>query len=144
MKQLRSKAGSETASPLRMMRVIDTSVWIEWLIDSPLGKKLAREIPDRAECIVPTIVQLELAKWLTREVGEDQADQMIAFTQKCVVAPLDTRIALLAADLHRQYKLATADAVVYATAREFGADLLTCDARFEKLPGVVIVKKSGG
>ena len=59
------------------MRVIDTSVWIEWLIDSPLGKKLAREIPDRAECIVPTIVQLELAKWLTREVGEDQADQML-------------------------------------------------------------------
>ncbi|MCF8150066.1 MAG: type II toxin-antitoxin system VapC family toxin [Burkholderiaceae bacterium] len=125
------------------MRVIDTSVWIEWLIDSPLGKKLAREIPDRAECIVPTIVQLELAKWLTREVGEDQADQMIAFTQKCVVAPLDTRIALLAADLHRQYKLATADAVVYATAREFGADLLTCDAHFQKLPGVIIVKKSG-
>ena len=125
------------------MRVIDTSVWIEWLIDSPLGKKLAREIPDRAECIVPTIVQLELVKWLTREVGEDQADQMIAFTQKCIVAPLDTRIALLAADLHRQYKLATADAVVYATAREFGADLLTCDAHFQKLPGVISVKKSG-
>lgn len=126
------------------MRVIDTSVWIEWLIDSPLGKKLAREIPDRAECIVPTIVQLELAKWLTREAGEDQADQMIAFTQKCVVAPLDTRIALLAADLHRQYKLATADAVVYATAREFGADLLTCDAHFAKLPGVIMIRKSSG
>lgn len=126
------------------MRVIDTSVWIEWLIDSPMGKKLAREIPDRTECIVPTIVQLELAKWLTREVGEDQADQMIAFTQKCVVAPLDTRIALLAADLHRQYKLATADAVVYATAREFGADLLACDAHFNKLPGVIMIRKSSG
>lgn len=124
------------------MRVIDTSVWIEWLIDGPLGKKLAREIPDRAECIVPTIVQLELAKWLTREVGEDQADQMIAYTQKCIVAPLDTRIALLAADLHRQYKLATADAVVYATAREFDAELLTCDKHFEKLPDVIVVKKS--
>lgn len=123
------------------MRVIDTSVWIEWLIDSSLGKKLAREIPDRAECIVPTIVQLELAKWLTREVGEEQADQMIAFTQKCVVVPLDTRIALLAADLHRQYKLATADAVVYATARELGADLLTCDAHFNKLPGVTVISK---
>jgi len=142
MSQLRSRAGSETASPLRMMRVIDTSVWIEWLIGSPLGKKLAREIPDKSECIVPTIVQLELAKWLTREVGEDQADQMIAFTQKCIVVPLDTRIALLAADLHRQYKLATADAVVYATALEHGADLLTCDAHFEGLPGVVLIRKN--
>lgn len=50
-------------------------------------------------------------------------------------------IALRAADLHRQYKLATADTVVYATAREFGAELLTCDAHFENLPGVVLVKK---
>ena len=91
---------------------------------------------------MPTIVQLELAKWLAREVSEDQADQVIAFTQKCVVAPLDTRIALTAADLHRHYRLATADAAVYATALEHGADLLTCDAHFEKLPGVVFVRKT--
>ncbi len=125
------------------MRVVDTSAWIEWLVGSPLGKRLAREIPEKTLCVVPTIVQLELAKWLAREIGEDQADQMIAYTQKCVVAPLDTRIALLAADLHRQYKLATADAVVYATAREFGAELLTCDAHFENLSGVVFVMKDG-
>ena len=120
-----------------LVRVIDTSAWIEWLIDGPLRKKLTKEIPDKAECIVPTIVQLELAKWLAREVGDDQADQMIAYTQKCVVAPLDTRTALRAAELCRQHKLATADAVVYATAVENGAELLTCDAHF-----VVFVRKS--
>jgi predicted nucleic acid-binding protein len=125
------------------MRVVDTSVWIEWLVGSPLGKRLAREIPEKTQCVVPTIVQLELVKWLTKEIGEDQADQMIAYTQKCVVAPLDTRIALQAADLHRQYKLATADAVVYATAREFDAELLTCDTHFENFPGVIFVKKNG-
>lgn len=124
------------------MRVVDTSAWIEWLIDGPLRKKLAKEIPDKAECIVPTIVQLELAKWLTREVGEDRADQMTAYTQKCVVAPLDTRTALRAAELCRQHKLATADAVVYATAVESVAELLTCDAHFEGLPNVVFVRKS--
>lgn len=125
------------------MRVVDTSAWIEWLIDSPLRARLAREMPDRIGCIVPTIVQLELAKWLTRERGEELADQVLAYTQKCVVANLDTRIALRAADLHRQYKLATADAVVYATAQEMGADLLTCDAHFDGLPGVVYVAKIG-
>ncbi len=124
-------------------RVIDTSAWIEWLIGSTLRERLAREIPERTHCIVPTIVQLELTKWLVREVGEEAADQMIAYTQKCVVAPLDTRIALAAAELHRQHKLATADAVVYATAREAGAELLTCDAHFDKLPGVVLVGKPG-
>jgi predicted nucleic acid-binding protein len=124
------------------LRAVDTSVWIEWLVGSALGKRLAKEIPDKAQCVVPTIVQLELAKWLTREVGEDAADQMIAYTQKCIVVPLDTRIALHAAELHRQHRLATADAVVYATARECGADLLTCDAHFENLPGVAFVPKS--
>ena len=83
-----------------------------------------------------------LTKWLVREVGESESDQAIAFTQKCVVAPLDTRIALAAADLHRQYKLATADAVVYATAIEYGADLLTCDSHFEKLPRVLLIRNS--
>lgn len=55
---------------------------------------------------MPTIVQLELSKWLTREVGEGQVNQAIAYTQKCIVVPLDTAIALPAADLHREHKLA--------------------------------------
>ena len=124
------------------MRVVDTSVWIEWLIGSALGRRLAKEIPDRAECIVPTIVQLELSKWLLRESGEDRADQVIAYTQKCIVVTLDTHIALMAAELHRQHKLATADAIVYAAAQANGAELLTCDAHFAKLPEVVYFRKS--
>ena len=124
--------------------VVDTSAWIEWLADTLLGKRLAKQFPDRPQCIVPTIVQLELSKWLVRELGEDQADQVIAYTQKCVVVPLDTAIALLAADLHREYKLATADAIVYATARRQGAALLTCDAHFDGLPGVVLFAKTSG
>lgn len=60
----------------------------------------------------------------------------------CVVIPLDTGIALLAADLHRAHRLATADAIVYATALQQGADLLTCDAHFEGLPEVTFLAKS--
>ena len=121
--------------------VVDTSVWIEWFTGSALGKKLGKLFPDKAQCVVPTIVQLELSKWLVREVGEDQADQVIAYTQKCLVVPLETSIALLAADLHREHKLATADAIVYATARQQGAELLTCDAHFEGLPHTQIFGK---
>ena len=124
------------------MRLVDTSAWIEWLMGGPLARSLTQEFPDRAGCIVPTIVQLELAKWLQREAGEDEADRVIAYTQKCVVVPLDTPIALLASELHRQYKLATADAIVYATAQSHGADLLTCDARFAKLPAVRYFRKT--
>jgi predicted nucleic acid-binding protein len=124
------------------MRVVDTSAWIEWLMASTLGRKLERELPVRRQWLVPTILQLELSKWLTRELGEDEADRVIAFTQKCVVVPLDTDIALLAADLYRQHKLATADAIVYATAQQQTADLLTCDRHFAILPGTIVFEKA--
>jgi len=124
------------------MRVVDTSIWIEWLIDSPLQEIVAKSFPQTARCIVPTIVQLELDRWLTREVGENEAERVIAYTQLCVVVELDTKIALQAADLHRQYKLVTADAIVYATALSYSAVLLTCDAHFEGLPKVDYIQKS--
>ncbi|MDR0775955.1 MAG: type II toxin-antitoxin system VapC family toxin [Azonexus sp.] len=123
------------------LRVVDTSAWIEWLTGSALGQALGNQFPDKPRCIVPTIVQLELSKWLVRELGEEQADHVIAYTQKCLVVPLDTPIALLAADLHREHKLATADAIVYATAQHRQAELLTCDAHFAGLPDVVFFSK---
>ncbi len=123
------------------MILVDTSAWVEWLIGSPTGDKLAEHLPEQADWLVPTIVQLELNKWLTREVGEDKADQVIAFTQVCSVLPLDTEIALAAAEACREHKLATADAIIFATARAKGATLLTCDAHFDRLPGVTLIEK---
>lgn len=124
------------------MRLVDTSSWIEWLIASPTGQRVALDLPPYEAWLVPTIVQLDLAKWLTRDVGEDKADQVIAFTQMCVLAPLDTRLALSAAEICVQHKLATADAIIYATALEYGAELLTCDAHFKALPGVRYIAKT--
>jgi predicted nucleic acid-binding protein len=126
------------------MRLVDTSAWIEWLTDSGIGRSVARELPERDHWLVPTIVQLELAKWLTREVGEDKADPVIAFTGTCIIADLTTSIALSAADLCARHRLATADAIVYATALTYGADLLTCDRHFKDLPGVKLVTKLRG
>ncbi|MDO5630614.1 MAG: type II toxin-antitoxin system VapC family toxin [Paracoccus sp. (in: a-proteobacteria)] len=123
------------------MRLVDTSAWIEWLIDSPTGQAVAPHLPEQDEWLVPTMVQLELAKWLTREVGEDKADQVIAFTQLCAVVPLDTETALAAAEACRSHKLATANAIVYATARAHDATLITCDAHFDGLPGVKVIEK---
>jgi len=124
--------------------VVDTSAWIEWLAASPTGKAIAAALPVREDWLVPTIVQLELGKWLNREAGEDKADQVIAFTEMCFVVPLDTRIALSAASLCSSHGLATADAIVYATALRHGADLLTCDAHFDGLRGATFVPKVGG
>lgn len=126
------------------MRVVDTSAWIEWLLDSPLKAELALHWPSREATLVPTLVQHELTKWLCREASEAAADQAIAYTMRCHVVALDTRIALRAAELAGAHKLATADAIIYATALEHGAGLLTCDAHFEGLPGVEFIRKPAG
>lgn len=78
--------------------------------------------------------------WL--ELGEGPADQVIACTLKCQMVPLDTASALLATDLHRQHKLATANAIVYTTALQQGAELLACGAHFKGLPGVMWFQKT--
>ena len=39
------------------------------------------------------------------------------------------------------HKLATADSIVFATARARNATLLTCDVHFKDLPGVTLVEK---
>jgi len=127
---------------LRPRRTVDAAVAAT--ITSSTGSSVSPLSRDRA-VRRPAVQQRRcrpLSKWLVRELGEEQADPVIAFTQKCVVVPLDTTIALLAAQLHRDHKLATADAIVYATARHLGAELLTCDAHFRGLPDVALFPRT--
>ena len=123
------------------MRLIDTSAWIEWLVGSATGQAVEKLLPDQSSWLVPTMVQLELSKWLTREVGEDKTDQVIAFSLLCHVVELDTAIALAAAEACRASKLASADAIIFATAQSYKATLVTCDAHFAKLPDVTYIEK---
>jgi len=124
------------------MRVVDTSAWLEWIKDSELGRRIGAEVPTPDRWIVPTIVQFELARALTRQISEEAAEQAIASSTKCVILQLDTRLAVRAAEYARVHSLAMADAIVYATAIENGADLLTCDAHFATLPDVVYFAKT--
>lgn len=72
----------------------------------------------------------------------DVTDQVIAFSSVRLVVSLTTDIALAAAELTARHKLATADAIVYATTLACQADLLTCDRHFEGLPFVELIAKN--
>ena len=73
----------------------------------------------------------------------ERADSVIAHTLQCVAVPLDTDIALRAAELHPRHGLATADAIVCATAQVRSADRPACDAQFRGLPGAVFYRERG-
>lgn len=60
--------------------------------------------------------------------------------RRATLVPLDESLALEAADISIETKLAMADAIIYATARRANATLLTLDPDFDGLPGVTVVR----
>lgn len=123
------------------MVLVDTCGWIEWMTDSAMAESYAPHLTAET-LLVPTLVQHELYKWLCREIDSNTALEAVAATQLARVVPLDTSLALLAADFAREHKLATADAIIYATARQYHATLVTSDAHFAKLPNVQYYPKT--
>ena len=123
------------------MFLVDTCGWIEWMTDTPLAKSYSRYLTSPDTLIVPTLIQHELYKWLCREMDQPTALSAIAATKTATVVPLDTSLALLAADISNEFKLAMADAIIYATARQHNATLVTSDVHFADLPQVKYFQK---
>jgi len=107
-----------------------------------LADRFAPLLSEPGEVVVPTTIQFELYKWVKRERDEPTALEVVALTEQCRVVPLDTSIALLAGDLALAHGLSFADALIYATARRYEADLATADAHFAELPGVLYYRKN--
>jgi predicted nucleic acid-binding protein len=61
--------------------------------------------------------------------------------EKTRVVPLNSTIALTAADLGLEHGLAMADSIVYATAVVNDVELTTSDRDFSALPGVEYLEK---
>jgi len=123
------------------MILVDTCGWIEWLTEGALADSFAPYMKDPSDLLVPTTVQYELYKWVKRESDETTALDTIALADDSLIVPLNTEIALMAADLTLSYKLAVADAVIYASARKHKVELVTSDDHFEGLPGVTYFGK---
>ena len=90
--------------------------------------------------ITPTIVLYEVYKKIKRERGEETALLLAGRLNATQVIPLTESIAFLAADVSLRHGLAMADAIVYATAKDQEAELVTGDADLKDLPGVVYIK----
>ena len=123
------------------MVLVDTCGWIEWLTDGPLADAFRPHLAQTDALLVPTLIQYELAKWITRERDETLALEVIGLTHQSRVVALDTSLALGAAAVAAEHRLAMADAVIYATARAHGATVVTSDARFEHLSGVAYLRQ---
>ena len=120
-----------------MRLLVDSSGWIEYFSGGPLAERYGSYLGRPAELITPTIVVYEVYKKIKRERGEELALRVTASLTATEVIPLTESIALLAADVSLQYGLAMADAIIYATARDQEARVLTSNADLKDLPEVV-------
>ena len=123
-----------------MKLLMDSSGWIEFFTGGPLADRYAGYLTPQQEVVTPTIVLYEVYKKIKRERGEETAVLFAGRLNATRVIPLTESIALLAADLSLQHGLAMADAIVYATARDQRAQLVTGDADLKDLPDVVYVR----
>lgn len=123
------------------MRVVDTSLWIELITEGNLLAVAQEAIVPLNSCIVPTIVNYELAKWCNRVLSYEGAKSVRSLLTDCITVDMDLAVAMHAALLSAKHKLHTTDAIIYATAQLNDAPLFTCDSHFKDLPGVEYFEK---
>lgn len=118
--------------------LVDSSGWIEFLGDGPLAEKFAPFFEHEDRLIVPAILLYEVYKKLLSVRGSRAADRSLSAALRARVVPVDERLALLAARISLDRRLAMADAMIYAAALIAGARLVTSDAHFEGLPEATV------
>jgi len=82
----------------------------------------------------------EVYKVIRRDLSEERAIEAVSALRRATIAPVDEALALEAADLSLALGLAMADSMVLATARRYGARLVTADADFQGLPDAVVIR----
>lgn len=120
--------------------VVDSSGWVEVLGEGPKAAAFWQYLSRERKLVVPTVVIYEVAKKLMRVNAEDgSVEQFLSQALRASVVGLNDRVAVIAAELSLRHNLAMADAIVYATARDMNALLVTSDPHFEGLRGVIVL-----
>jgi predicted nucleic acid-binding protein len=125
------------------MILVDSSGWIEFFTGRGNAAKYGSYLEKTSNVVTPTVVLYEVYKLVKRERTEEEALLAAAQMQKTRLVPLSDSLALAAADVSLEFRLAMADSIVYATARAEDAELVTSDGDLRGLPGVTFLPKPG-
>jgi predicted nucleic acid-binding protein len=123
------------------VNLVDSSGWIEYFIDGLNADVFAPFIEEITQLVVPSICLYEVFKKLLIETDEETALLAATQMQLAKIVPLDENLALNAAKIGYDLKLALADSIILATARLYNATLYTQDEHFKGIPGTKLVLK---
>ena len=125
------------------MNVVDSSAWIEFFVDGPNARFFSKAIRNVDALLVPSVVVLEVYRYVLRERGRQDALETAAALRQGRVIDLTQGLAIEAAELGASYGLPLTDSVIYATAVAHDATLWTQDSHFEGLDAVQYRSKRG-
>jgi predicted nucleic acid-binding protein len=113
--------------------VYDSVILIDALNDV---SNLSAPIGLDAHRVISVITRTEVLAGIKSDSERTAANLML---ESCINIPVSEEISDLAAELRKQFRLKTADAIVYATAKVLGATLVTRDKAFPDEADVVRV-----
>jgi predicted nucleic acid-binding protein len=118
------------------MNVVDSSGWIEYFTRGENAPFFIPPVRDLENLLVPTV-----CKRLLVERDEDAALLSVGLMSQAREIHMERKIAIDAAHISCELKLAMADSIILATARAHNAILWTQDAHFKGMDGVKYIEK---
>ena len=116
--------------------VPDSNIWISWLLNDLGSERFSGLFAEDNQVIVPGVVVYEVTRWLLVRGRIAIARQARERMERMMLVPLDGNLASRAALVAAEHRLALADAMILATAREYDAEVWTQDVDFANVPGV--------
>jgi predicted nucleic acid-binding protein len=121
--------------------VVDSSGWVEYMGGGTKADSFASYLESVEKVLLPSIIVYEVHRKLFREQGKHLADvfllQALGFGERLIQLSLE--LSILASRTSLQTGLPMADAIIYTTAGQYQAQLITSDSHFANLDGVTLL-----
>lgn len=124
------------------MNVVDSSGWIEYFSNGKNADFFAPAILDTNNLIVPVICIYEVFKRIAILEGEESALIAVGIMAQGQEVGLDRVLAVQAAQLSMDHRLAMADSILLATARLYSAVFWTQDEHFKDIEDIRYIAKN--
>jgi predicted nucleic acid-binding protein len=118
------------------MNIVDSSLWVEYFLKNDIDQSVIDTIKDADNLYILVITLYEVYKKFLSIGDSEKANIAVTIMQNAAVIGINPQMAVLAAQLSKQYLLPMADSIIYATAVLWDAELYTQDKHFENLDRV--------
>ena len=125
-----------------MAVLIDSNIWLDYFAGGQRARKVLHLIEqDQRTILISAINVTDLFHQFLKRKNKNDAEKMVELVSRYgFIVPVESSIALQAARLQHQQGLSLADALIYATAQEHHALLVTGDKDFKGMKDVEYIE----